>query len=126
MAMSARAIVTRPAREAAQWVADLQARGIAACALPLIAIHPVREPALRLALLQARAGFASYRAVMFVSGNAAQYFFEENQASTLIQQAQAAINTRVWALLLTRHGRAALPYDRPPLWHRPIVTGRTP
>ena len=47
--MAPRAIVTRPAREAAQWVADLQARGLAACALPLIAITAVSEPALRAA-----------------------------------------------------------------------------
>ncbi|WP_404303212.1 uroporphyrinogen-III synthase [Alicycliphilus denitrificans] len=95
--MTARAIVTRPAREAAQWVADLQARGIAAQALPLIAIGAVTDPALRQALRQARERFASYRAVMFVSGNAAQYFFEENQPQSLTQQAQTAINTRVWA-----------------------------
>jgi len=95
--MATRAIVTRPAREAAQWVADLQARGIAACALPLIAIHPVSDPVLRGALQGARERFASYRAVMFVSGNAAQYFLEQNQALALIQQAQTAINTRAWA-----------------------------
>lgn len=35
-----RVIVTRPAREAAQWVQQLQARGIQATALPLIAIGP--------------------------------------------------------------------------------------
>lgn len=97
MAAAPRAIVTRPAREAAQWVARLQARGLAACALPLIAIEPVSDPALRQALQQASERFASYRAVMFVSGNAAQYFFEQNQAPALMQQALAAINTRVWS-----------------------------
>ena len=95
--MATRAIVTRPAREAAQWAADLQARGIAACALPLIAITAVSDPALRAALQHAREGFSSYRAVMFVSGNAAQYFFETNQPITLSQQAHAAINTRALA-----------------------------
>ncbi|ADV00543.1 uroporphyrinogen-III synthase [Alicycliphilus denitrificans] len=92
-----RAIVTRPAREAAQWVTDLQAHGIAAAALPLIAIGAVADPALREALQRARARLGSYRAVMFVSGNAVQYFFEENQAPGLSQKALAAINTRVWA-----------------------------
>ena len=38
--MAPRVIVTRPEREALQWVASLQARGIAAQALPLIAITP--------------------------------------------------------------------------------------
>ena len=92
-----RAIVTRPEREAAQWVARLQARGIAASALPLIAITAVHSPALRQALEQAREQMGRYRAVMFVSGNAAQHFFESNQAPTLDQQALTAINTRVWA-----------------------------
>ncbi len=119
MAAAARAIVTRPAREAAQWVAKLQARGLAACALPLIAIRPVSDPALRQALQQARERFASYRAVMFVSGNAAQYFFEENRAAALIHQALDAINTRVWApgpgtaAALRQAGLAAARIDTP-------------
>lgn len=92
-----RAIVTRPAREAAQWVADLRTRGIVAQALPLIAIGPVTDPALRDALQQARARWSDYRAVMFVSGNAVQYFFESNQPPALIHQAQTAIKTRAWA-----------------------------
>jgi len=113
------AIVTRPAREAAQWVARLQARGIAACALPLIAITPVRMPALLQALQQARARFADYRAVMFVSGNAAQHFFESNQPLKLIQQAQTAINMRAWApgpgtvAALRQAGLAATRIDAP-------------
>ena len=88
-----RAIVTRPARGAA----DLQARGIAALALPLIAIGPVTNPALREELQQARARIDRYCAVMFVSGNAAQYFFESNMPLALSGQALAAIKTRVWA-----------------------------
>ena len=95
--MPPRAIVTRPAREAAQWVAQLQAHGIAADALPLIAIGPVADPALREALRQARAHWARYRAVMFVSGNAVQHFFESNQPPALSGQALAAIKTRAWA-----------------------------
>ena len=92
-----RAIVTRPAREATQWAADLQARGIAALALPLIAIGPVTNPALREELQQARARMDRYCAVMFVSGNAAQYFFESNMPLALSGQALAATKTRVWA-----------------------------
>ncbi|MDE2413326.1 MAG: uroporphyrinogen-III synthase [Comamonadaceae bacterium] len=114
-----RAIVTRPARDAAQWVADLQARGIAAAALPLIGIAAVSDAALREALQEARAAFAGYRAVMFVSGNAAQYFFEQNQAEALTHQAHDAINTRVWApgpgtvAALRQAGLAAARIDAP-------------
>jgi uroporphyrinogen-III synthase len=39
-------IVTRPAREAVQWVDDLRAAGLEAVALPLIAIEPVAMPGL--------------------------------------------------------------------------------
>lgn len=92
-----RVIVTRPAREAAQWVEHLGARGIGAVALPLIAIGPCTEPAARQALAQARARLADYRAAMFVSGNAAQHFFESNRAPALSGQALTAMKTRVWA-----------------------------
>ncbi|WP_404976822.1 MULTISPECIES: uroporphyrinogen-III synthase [unclassified Acidovorax] len=92
-----RAIVTRPARDAAQWVADLQARGVPAVALPLIAIGPATQPALQTALQQARADLCRWRALMFVSGNAVHYFFEPNQALALDTQALTAIKTRAWA-----------------------------
>ena len=89
-----RAIITRPEREAAQWVAALQERGIAAQALPLIAIGPPPDAS---ALHAARQSVASYRAIMVVSGNAAQHFFDKNTAQTLTVQAQEAIKTRVWS-----------------------------
>ena len=92
-----RVIVTRPAREAAHWVEQLGAHGIAAVALPLIAIDPCTDPAARQALAQARARLASYRALMFVSGNAATYFFESNRPPALDGQALAAIKTRAWS-----------------------------
>ena len=78
MRSTRRVIVTRPAREAAHWVEQLGARGIAAVALPLIAIGPCTDAAARRALHEARAGIAGYRAVMFVSGNAVAHFFESN------------------------------------------------
>ena len=89
-----RVIVTRPEREALQWVASLQARGIDAQALPLIAITP---PADTGALAAARARAASYRAIMVVSSNAAQHFFDPKTAQTLTGKAPAAIKTRVWS-----------------------------
>lgn len=72
-----RVIVTRPEREAVQWVAQLSARGIAATALPLIAIGPCTDPLAQQALAAARQRLAQapgYRALMFVSSNAALYF----------------------------------------------------
>ena len=92
-----RVIVTRPAREAAHWVEQLGAHGIHAVALPLIAIGPCTNLAARQALAQAHARLASYRAVMFVSGNAAPYFFEQNRAPALYGQAPTAIKTRAWS-----------------------------
>jgi uroporphyrinogen-III synthase len=87
-------IVTRPEREALQWVAALQARGLAAQALPLIAISP---PADAHALQSARDRVTTYRAVMVVSSNAAQHFFEPKTAQALATQSQTAIKTRVWS-----------------------------
>jgi len=92
-----RAIVTRPAHDAAQWVRDLGAQGIAAQALPLIAIRTVAHPSLAQALQQARAAASGYRALMFVSGNAVTHFFETNKAPALAGQAPPAIDTRAWA-----------------------------
>lgn len=94
-----RLIVTRPAREAAQWVRRLQAHGVAAVALPLIDIGPCTDPAARQALAQAHVQVrrAAYRALMFVSGNAALHFFESNSPPPLAGIALEAIKTRAWA-----------------------------
>ncbi len=91
-----RAIVTRPEHDAAQWVADLQLQGIAAVALPLIAITPCRDPQAQAALRAAHEHLAAYRAVMFVSGNAVQHFFERNSALALMEPALPATETRAW------------------------------
>lgn len=130
---SPQAIVTRPPREAAQWAADLQERGIAARTLPLIVVGPVNAPVLREELQQARTHLDRYRAVMFVSGNAVQYFFESNPVLPLDGKALAAIKTRVWApgpgtvAALTQAGVAperidapgadAAQFDSEALWH---------
>ncbi len=76
-ATAPRVIVTRPEREAAQWVEQLLARGLPATALPLIAIGPCTDPQAVQALAEARARLAQapgYRALMFVSSNAVLYF----------------------------------------------------
>lgn len=92
-----RVIVTRPAREAAHWVEQLGAHGLQAVALPLIAIGPCTDPAATQALAQARERLGAYKALMFVSGNAATYFFESKWPVPLDTQALPAIKTRAWA-----------------------------
>ncbi len=75
--MPPRVLVTRPAHDAAAWVDALQARGLRAQALALMAIGPCRGESARQALQAARATLyegQGYRAVMFVSGNAVQHF----------------------------------------------------
>jgi len=65
-------IVTRPAREAAQWVAQLQARGWSAQALPLIDIAPASD---RAPVVQAWQTLNQFDALMLVSSNAVEQFF---------------------------------------------------
>lgn len=74
-------LVTRPEQDARLWVADLQAHGIPAQALPLIHIGPCQHPQAQAMLRAARRGLADYDAVMFVSGNAATYFFDVDSGS---------------------------------------------
>lgn len=83
-----RVLVTRPAPEAQHWAGQLQARGIAASALPLIDIVGCAAAQLD----QVRRDGATpghYRAVMFVSGNAVHYFFTPGT--------QLAPGTRAWS-----------------------------
>jgi uroporphyrinogen-III synthase len=67
-----RVIVTRPAAQADQWVQSLARHGIAAVALPLIAIEPPADTA---PVLQAWRQLGAHRLVVFVSPNAAEQFF---------------------------------------------------
>ena len=91
-----RVLVTRPAAQAAQWVARLQAHGIDAVALPLMGIAPVTDPApveaawVRLLQTQdpqpAQPGHEGPVAriaelVVFVSPNAAEQFFAHRPAN---------------------------------------------
>ena len=65
-------LVTRPAAQAAEWVAGLRERGVDAAVLPLIGIRPPHDAA---AVLAAWAELARHRLAMFVSPNAAEQFF---------------------------------------------------
>jgi len=108
-------IVTRPAREAAQWVGQLQARGWAAQALPLIDIAPGPD---RPALLQAWQTLAHFDALMFVSSNAVEQFFAARPADMPVP-ADAA-KPRWWVTgpgsqaALLGQGLPASAIDQPP------------
>ena len=78
-----RVIVTRPADDAAVWVARLQHHGFNAQALPLIDIAQVSQVADVRAVQQAFADLSNYTAVMFVSGNAVKHFFSLNFKSNV-------------------------------------------
>lgn len=84
-----RVVITRPAREAAAWVDSLQAAGIAALALPLMAIG--EAPDVR-ALARAWHALGSQRAVMFVSANAVRGFWSALPAPPAWPQ-----DVRAWA-----------------------------
>lgn len=107
-----RVLVTRPAPDAGHWADALQARGIAARALPLIDIAAGLQSE---ALAQARRDCATpghYRALMFVSGNAVLHFFTGG--------ARLAPGTRAWspgpgtARALQAAGVPAAQIDGPP------------
>lgn len=67
-----RVLVTRPRAQAATWVAELQAEGLGAAALPLIEIAPVADDA---PLRAAWRALSLQAFVMFVSANAVESFF---------------------------------------------------
>ena len=94
-----RILVTRPLHDAKPWVDALSARGLQAEALPLLAIGPSADEASRQALIAARQRALQpghYRAVMFVSGNAVQYFFAQNKPQTHTEKSFLAPDTRAW------------------------------
>ncbi|AEG93970.1 uroporphyrinogen-III synthase [Ramlibacter tataouinensis] len=82
-------IVTRPLREAARWVQALRDHGIAAEALPLIAIAPAPDAQ---AVARAWQSLPQCAAAMFVSAQAAAGFFEAGAPAAL-----QALRTRAWA-----------------------------
>ena len=73
MKTTACVLVTRPLADAQRWVAQLQAAGLPALAMPLLEIAPQLQPS-ELALWWQR--LPQFSALMFVSGNAVEYFFK--------------------------------------------------
>lgn len=86
-------VVTRPQPDAALWVQQLQAQGIEATALAMMEIGPSRSPHALATVHAALQQLSSYDAIMFVSGNAARYFFAQLRAQAL----RPAARTRFWA-----------------------------
>ncbi len=72
-----RLLVTRPAEQCPAWVGALQAAGLPAEALPLLAVGPLDD---RRALQAAWARLGDWRLLVFVSPNAVQHFFEARPA----------------------------------------------
>ncbi len=89
-----RLIVTRPERDAQRWVHDLQAAGQHAVAMPLITIGPVPDAT---RLREVWMGMKRYVGVMFVSGNAVDYFFASKPAEAPVFNALLAPDIRAWA-----------------------------
>lgn len=82
-----RVIVTRPQREAQDWVQALQAAGHEALALPLITIGPAPDAA---ALQRVWHRLDDYLGLMFVSANAVDGFFA-------VRPADAPLPAQAWA-----------------------------
>lgn len=70
-------LVTRPAAQAAEWVAQLRGRGVDAHALPLIGIAPPPDAA---AVVAAWRRLGEFALLVFVSPNAAEQFFAARPA----------------------------------------------
>jgi uroporphyrinogen-III synthase len=106
-----RVIVTRPQREAQEWVRSLVASGLQAQTLPMIEIRPAPDLA---PVQQAWRHLADYRALMFVSANAVDGFFAAKP------DADASFTSRAWATgpgtvaALRRAGLAPQSIDAPP------------
>ena len=123
-----RVIVTRPQREAQDWVQALRQAGHDAQALPLIAITPAPDLA---AVRQAWQQLDRYLGVMFVSANAVDGFFAARPADApLPSQAWATGPGTVQALLragmlaprITAPPADAPQFDSEALWA--LVAGR--
>jgi uroporphyrinogen-III synthase len=126
-----RVIVTRPDRDAQAWVRDLGASGHEAVALPLIQIGAIANAA---PVVSAWGRLQNYVAVMFVSGNAVDYFFADKPGSVPGFIQGVALKTRAWATgpgtsrALLRAGvdpacvdapaLDAVQFDSENLWHR--------
>ena len=88
-----RVLVTRPQQEAQLWVNQLQQAGLDAVALPLIAVLPAPNPQV---VVQAWQQIAGMDAVMFVSGNAVDFFFSLRPQGVEVFNQHAAATPRAF------------------------------
>lgn len=115
--MNVRLIVTRVQPQAQQWADRFVASGREAVVLPLIEVRGLADAA---AVHSAWLNLSHYKAVMFVSRHAVDYFFQAKPASALDANALAAMTTRWWATgpgtahALLGHGVARALLDTPP------------
>lgn len=90
-----RVIVTRPHAEGLKWVDALVLAGYDTMALPLIDVGPSPDGQ---ALQAAWDRITQYDAVMFVSGNAVDYFFAQRPASAPAWTVGGTIKARVFVV----------------------------
>ena len=83
-------LVTRPAAQAAEWVARLHERGVTALALPLLDILPAPDAA---AVVAAWSHLDAHSLLVFVSPNAAEQFFALRPAQAAWPQSTRAAST---------------------------------
>jgi uroporphyrinogen-III synthase len=89
-----RVVVTRPSRDAQSWLQALKIAGHDPVALPLINIAPVADLT---ALHRQWQQIKRYQAVMFVSANAVDFFFEAKPQSTFAMVSEGGLPLRAWA-----------------------------
>ena len=111
-----RVLVTRPSREAQNWLQALKTAGHDAIALPLIEIAPVADSQ---PLNRAWQQISRYQAVMFVSANAVDFFFAAKPQSIPSNFSCGGSSIRAWATgpgsarALMRAGVGAVCIDAP-------------
>ncbi|MDI1245132.1 MAG: uroporphyrinogen-III synthase [Rhodoferax sp.] len=112
-----RLIVTRVQPQAQHWADRFEASGHDALVLPLIEVRALADAA---AVNAAWLKLPAYKAAMFVSRHAVDYFFQGKPAATCDGQALAAMATRWWATgpgtahALLHHGVPVTRLDTPP------------
>ena len=102
-------LVVRPRAQAAAWVAELAALGVAARALPLIDILPAPDPARVAAAFAAVAASTAQPVLVFVSPNAVHGFFDAAGMSGWPAHARAAATGPGTVAALRERG---VPQDR--------------
>ena len=128
MADAPTVLVVRPRAQAAAWVDELAALGVAARALPLIDIVPAPEPARVAAAFAAIAASPAQPVLVFVSPNAVHGFFDAAAVSAWPVQAWAAATGPGTVAALKERGvpderivapdAAAAQFDSEALWSR--------